>query len=161
MTAPRFPAGERLIRITRQHWVRYVFSVFVYLLLASISLLLFVLAGLSAHHYVWLSQTTFAAALTLFLVTHHWFFLMLVREASSYVVLTNRRVVWIRDSLFLTEDMAEFAFERMTTVEAHKQGILQTVLRYGTLRFEGRASIPLVPHPNSVAKDIEQAMGMR
>ena len=39
-------------------------------------------------------------------------------------------------------------------------GDLQSVLNYGTLEFEGKAKITRVPHPGTLAREIEQAMGM-
>lgn len=161
MTAPPPANGETLIRILSQHWIKYVFPVFVYCVLFAVSLLLFALAGLTADDAAWLSHLAYIAALALFLVTHHWFFLMLLCESAAHIVVTNHRVVWMHERLFVDEQMREYAFDKMKTVEARKRGVLQTVLRYGTLQFESGLDIPLVPHPNNVAKDIEQAMGLR
>lgn len=160
--APAPQAGETLIRIVSEHWIKYLFPFFVAAALLGVSLLLFVLAGLSAHHYLWLSHATFVAALALFLITHHWFFLMLLGESMTHIVVTNRRVLRLRERVFLREEMLEVSYDKMKTVEASKRGLLQTILRYGSLHFEGdKTIITLVPHPNSVARDIEQAMGRR
>lgn len=158
--APR-SNGEKVIRIVGEHWIKYVFPVFVYAVLAAVSLLLFVLAGLTAHHSMWLSHTSFIAALLLFLVAHHWFFTQLLSETMTHIVVTTHRVIWIHESLFYREQIAEYAFDKMKTVEAKKEGLLQNVLRYGSLKFESGADVRLVPHPNSVAKAIEQAMGLK
>ncbi len=152
--------GERLIRIMSQHWIKYVFPVFIYTMILLVSILLFILAGVTAHHSMWLSHVSFFAALILFLVNHHWFFLTLLSESATRIIVTNHRVVWMRDKIFLDEQMMEYAFDKMKTVSMHKHGILQTVLRYGELEFESGAILPLVPHPGSVTKDIQQAMGM-
>lgn len=152
--------GEKLIRIVSEHWIKYVFPIFIATTLLSISLLLFVLAGLTAHHYMWLSHASFVAALLLFLVTHHWFFLILLGESATHIIVTNHRVMRIRERVLFSEERLEVSFDRMKTVEAKKHGVLQTILRYGNLQFEGEDTIiPLVPHPNSIARDIEQAMG--
>jgi hypothetical protein len=153
--------GEILIRILHQHWIKYVLPSFIYITLVAISMLLFLLAGMTAHHSPWLSVISFIAALLLFSFIHHWFFLVLLCESTTHIIITNYRVILMRERIFLDENMLEFAFEKMKVVEAKKHGILQTVLRYGSVNFEGGAGIPLVPHPNSVAKDIEQAIGMR
>jgi len=154
-------SNEKLIGIVSQHWIKYLFPVFLYVILLSVSILLFVLAGITAHHTMWLSHTAFIIALLLFLFTHHWFFIMLLCESSSHIVITDHRVVWLHDRLFIDEHMMEYAYEKMKTVEASKHGLLQTILRYGSLKFEGGTGIPLVPHPNRVIKDIEQAMGLK
>lgn len=153
--------GEKLISIVSQHWIKYLFPVFLYIILFTVSMLLFILAGIASHHSMWLSHMTFLAALLLFLFTHHWFFIMLLCESSAHIVITDHRVVFLHDRLFIDEQMTEYAFEKMKTVEASKRGILQTILRYGSLKFEGGTGIRLVPHPNRVVKDIEQAMGMK
>jgi len=153
--------GEKVIRVISEHWIKYVFPCFVFGILGSVSALLFLLAGYTAHHAMWLSHLSFIAALLLFLLTHHWFFTKLLGETMTHVIITNRRVVWIHESIFQREHMVEYAYEKMKTVEAKKSGIVQTVLRYGTIAFESGADIRYVPHPNHVAKEIEQAMGMR
>ncbi len=160
MAAASSPNGEKMIRIVNEHWIKYIFPCFVYLTLLSMSILLFFLAGYTAHHSLWISEASFFAALLLFLGTHHWFFILLLSESASHVVVTSRRVVWIRERLFSHEQMIEYAYEKMKTVEAHKRGFLQTLLRYGSLHFESGPDIYPVPHTNNVAKDIQQAMGM-
>lgn len=160
--SPTPHSGEKLIRIVSEHWIKYVFPIFIAIALLSVSFLLFVLAGLTAHHYVWLSHVSFIAALLLFLITHHWFFLMLLGESTTHIIVTNHRVMRLRERVFFREERLEVSFDKMKTVEASKHGLLQTILRYGNLQFEGEKSIiPLVPHPSSVARDIEQAMGRR
>ncbi len=153
--------GEKVIRIIGEHWIKYVLPVFIYIMLTGVSVLLFLLAGLTSHHSMWLSHGSFVAAFLLFLFAHHWFFTKLLGESMTHIVITNRRVITLRESYFSREQMVEYAFDKMKTVEACKHGILQTILRYGSLKFESGADVTLVPHPNSVAKDIQQAMGMK
>ena len=160
MATLEFNNGEHLIRIKSQHWIKYIFPAFVYLVLTVVSVLLFVLSGITVHHSMWLSHLAFVAALLLFLGTHHWFFLLLLSESSAHIIVTNHRVIMIRDRMLLDEEMNEYAFDKMKTVAAHKDGFWQTILRYGSLQFESGPDVRYVPHPNSVARDIEQAMGM-
>lgn len=154
-------SGERLIHVINEHWIKYVFPVFVYTTLIGISLLLFVLAGISAHHYMWVSHLTFIAALSLVLLTHHWFFLRLLGDAIDCIVITNQRSIYFETRLLLHDSMRENSFDKMRTVEAYKEGLLQNIFHYGTLKFQGGIDIPLVPHPHRMAKEIEQAMGRR
>ena len=153
--------GERLLRVIDEHWVKYVFPVFLYVLLTGVSMLLFFFAGLSAHHMMWLSHATFLLAIFLLLLTHHWFFAIILGEAIDCVVLTNLRSIHIETRLLFHDEMRENSFDKMRTIEASKEGILQNLLHYGTLRFQGGADIPLMPHPHRVAKEIEQAMGRK
>jgi hypothetical protein len=153
--------GERLISITSQHWIKFVLPVFIYIVLASVSVLLFILAGTEAHHRPWLSGIAFVTALLLFHFTHHWVFIMLLSESTTHIIVTNNRVILMRDRVFIDEELTEYAFEKMKTVEAKKHGILQTLLRYGSIGFESGAEISYIRHPNRVVRDIEQATGLK
>jgi hypothetical protein len=153
--------GERLLMIVDEHWIKYVFPAFVYISLTGVSLFLFSLAGYNAFHSPWISWTLFIVALGLLLVVHHWFFFRLLSEAVDCIIITNQRSIQFETTLLLHDVMRENSFDKMRTVEAYKEGLLQNVLNYGTVRFQGGTDIALVPHPNSVAKDIEQAMGRR
>lgn len=151
--------GERLVHIAKEHWIKFVLPVLVTLLLVSISILLFFLAGLSAHHYTWLSNITFVMAVILFFVAHHWFFMFLLSEALDRIIITNRRLLRMQFRLIIQEDILEVSFEKMKTVDAIKSGMLQNLLHYGTIVFESKlASIPFVSHPNRVAQVIQHAM---
>ncbi len=152
-------SGEHLVLITDEHWIKYVSPGIVALLLLCISLLLFYFAGLSAHHSMWISHSTFFTGMLLFLFTFHWFFMVLLSEAVDCIIVTNRRLIRLRFRLIFHEDILEVSFEKMKTVDAVKHGILQNILRYGSLVFESKlATIPLVPHPNRVAGIIQKAM---
>lgn len=153
--------GERLICIIHEHWIKYVFPIFVYTTLMGVSLLLFLFAGLSVHHNMWLSHVTFIAAFLLMLLTHHWFFRRLLGEAIDCIVITSQRSIHFETQLLFHDEMRENSFDKMRTVEASKEGLLQNIFHYGTIRLQGGVDIHLVPHPHRIAKDIEQAMGRR
>ena len=151
--------GERLQQMCDEHWIKYVGTVIVAALLFAIAALLVLLAGLSAHHYMWLSHLTFMAGLLLLLFTHHWFFMVLLSESLDRIIVTNRRLLRVHYRLIFQEDILEISFDRMKTVDAQKRGLLQNLLHYGTLVFESKlATITLVPHPNRVAHAIQKAM---
>jgi len=151
--------GEHLVVITDEHWIKFFRPVLLFLLLLCVSLLLFYFAGLSAHHNMWLSHGTLLTAMFVFLLTHHWFFMVLLSETMDRIIVTNRRLFRMKYRLLITEDILEISFEKMKTVDATKTGILQNLLRYGTLTFETKlASVSLVPHPNKLAQIIQKAM---
>lgn len=159
MTKAGAQHGERLVLVTDEHWIKYLPPVAVAVMLFGISLLLLVLAGMSAHHYMWLSHLTFIAGMTLLLITYHWFFMVLLSEELDRIIVTNRRLLRIQYRLIFREDILEVSFEKMKTVDAVKSGIIQNVLHYGSLVFETKlARVPLVPHPNRVAHVIQEAM---
>ena len=109
---------------------------------------------------MWISHIAFIPAVLLMLVAHHWFFVMVLSEVADCIIVTDKRLIQLKIRLLQHDAMVEVSFEKMKMVEASKVGLLQNILNYGTLHFEGaKAAIKLVPHPNSVARDIEQAMG--
>jgi hypothetical protein len=152
-------AGEKLIRISPEHWIKYVFPAFVYLVLMVACISIFLFAGWVTYHQPQLSYVIYLGAFLLFFVVHHWFFIWLLGETMTHIVVTNQRVVHMHESLFTSEKMSEYAFEKMKTVGSYKKGFLQTLFRYGSIRFESGNDIKLVPHPGSIVKEIEQAMG--
>ena len=159
MSAGQSEGGEKLVMITDEHWVKYVMPSLIAALLFGISMLLLLLAGLAAHHYMWLSHASFIAGMLLFLLTLHWFFMVLLSETLDQIIITNRRLLRMKCRLLFGEDILEISFDKMKTVDASKTGIFQNLLRYGTLYFESKlASIALVPHPNKVAAVIQEAM---
>lgn len=152
-------AGETLITVACEHWIKFILPAFLSALLFLISFLLFFLSGLSAHHYMWLSHATFIAALFLFLLTFHWFFTALLSDSLDRIIVTNKRLLRLNYRLIFHEDILEISFDKMKTVDARKEGFLQNLLHYGTLTFESKlASIGLVPHPNRMARVIQDAM---
>lgn len=154
--------GERLVKVVDEHWIKLVLPVTVCILVLSASILLFILAGISAHHYMWLSHITLIAATLLFFVAHHGFFMILLSETLDRIIITNKRLIRLKYRLIIQEDNLEISFEKMKTVDAIKKGLLQNILHYGTLMFETKlATVQYVPHPNDVAKTIQEAMAMK
>lgn len=159
MTAHANEHGERLVAVAHGHWIRFVGPCLLASALLGISALLYVLAGISAHHYMWLSHVTLLAGMLIFTFTVHWFFMFLLGNALDCILITNKRLLWMQYSPLFREDILEISFEKMKTVDVRKVGLLQNLLRYGTLYFETKlASVPYVAHPNNVAKIIQETM---
>lgn len=164
----RSPEGERLIDAFSTHWIKYIGPGILYVLLTGTSVLLFSLAGASAHSAEGLSHVTFFAALILMLVVHHWFFHSVMSEGMVDIIITNKRIISMRDCLFFCEDMHEVHIERIRAVEAQEHGLLQNILRYGNLWFDTggsgmdkTATIERVPHPHTRAKTIMSMLAMK
>ena len=155
------PKQERLLTLTDEHWMIYVVPVLICLLLLGASMLFYYIAGVTVFHSDWLWQTSFVFASAFLLLSLHGLFLILLGESVSQIVITSKRVVRFHDVIMFREEMLEVSFEKMKTVEARKKGIVRTLLNYGTLHFENNAMIDYVPHPNRVARDIEQMLGNR
>lgn len=151
---------ESLIFISSEHWIKYVFPTFLYSVLMGSSMFLFYVATLSAPTASGFSLFLFIVSLFLLFITQHWFFWLLLAESQAHIIMTNKRVIYIHESLLWREEMVEISFEKMKTVESHKTNLLQSVLNYGTLQFESLMKIKRVPHPGTLARQIEQAMGL-
>lgn len=153
---------ERLLCIVSEHWIKYVFPVFIYMILMIASIGLFFLSQMTATHVDVVPQFAFFASFAVFLIAHHWFFFTLMGETENHIIVTSKRVIHIRERLYFTDEVFQVSFDKMKTVEAKKDGLLQNILQYGSLWFEtNKAVIKRVPHPNSVARAIEQAMGLQ
>lgn len=155
-------SGEQLRHVSYEHWIRFVGTALLACLLLGISILLYTLAGIAAHHSMWLSHAAFVAGMMLFAFTLHWLFIVLLGDAIDCILITNKRLIRLQYRPLFHEDILEISFEKMKTVDARKTGILQNVLRYGTLYFESKlASVPYVSHPNNVAHVIQEAMNAK
>lgn len=153
---------ERLLHIIDEHWMVYVIPSAVCFGIGLFGTLLCVFSGYTVTHSDALWMPSFLVGFACILIAFHGLFFLLMSEYLSKIVVTSRRVVAFDDLLLFKEDMIEIPFQSMKTVEARKHGVLQYFLNYGSLVFEGgsKGSIDYVPHPNTAARDVMQAMGM-
>ena len=163
------PDEERLIRAFSTHWVKFVWPVFLFGCLCTGSLALLLMAGFTAHHAMWISHVAFFAGLAILLVSYHWFFYRLLSEYMVDIIITNKRVISMRTSLLFMDDMHVVPTANIFAVEARVHGIIQNVMRYGSIWIDTGGSkteetadvIPLIPHPHSVSKDITGLLRMK
>lgn len=162
MTHTHAQDGEHLVHVINEHWVKYIIPVLIAVFLFAVGILLFVLAGITAHHNMWLSHGAYVAALIVFLATTHWLFMMILSETLERIIITNRRLMRMHYKMLFDEDVLEISFQKMKTVDSKKHGLIQNILQYGTIYFETKlAAIPFVPHPNRVAGIIQEAMNQK
>ncbi|MDD5054793.1 MAG: hypothetical protein PHZ00_00825 [Candidatus Peribacteraceae bacterium] len=153
--------GERLIRVSSEHWMTYVMPLFIYVLLTAGGIFFLLIAGYTVAESDWIAISSFLLSFILFLAGCHGFYFVVLGEFTSFYVITTQRVVHFKNVIILREEMSEVSFEMIKTVEASKRGFLQYLLNYGSLNFENKLIINYVSHPHSVARDVHQAMGMR
>lgn len=159
MTKPNVLQNEQLICISPEHWIKYVLPFMLYLALTAIAIFFLAFAILTTSSVPGFFVFFLLGFLTL-ICTHHWLFWFLLAESQTCIIVTNKRVIHIRQGLVWSEEIVDVAFEKMKTVEAHKTTLLQSLLNYGTLQFESSVTIKRVPHPGTLARQIEQAMGL-
>lgn len=158
-------AHEKIVRAFSTHWIKYVAPVAVFVIVLSASIAMLVIAGLTTE-LIWVSRGLLFAGLIFLNLSVHWFFHRLLSEAMEDIVITTKRIIWIKESLFAIEDVRQIPLDKIQGVEAKKVGLSQTVLRYGTLWFDTggtvtidkNATISQVPHPNDVARQINQLL---
>lgn len=165
---PLNDGNERIVRVFSTHWVKYIqpVSIFAVVMISSITVV-------SSAYFMKETLPTFAvgfciAGIMFISLAHHWFFHRLLSEAMEDVIITTKRIIWLKESLYQTDDMRQIPLENIQGVEAKKSGFSQTVLRYGTVWFDTggtittdeNATLTRVPHPNQVARDINQLLGI-
>lgn len=153
--------GERLIRVSGEHWMTYAAPCFIYVLLTTAGIFLLIVSGHMVSQNNWVAAVSFVLSLILFLVGCHGFYFVVLGELTSCFVITTQRVIHFKNVIILREEMSEVSFKMIKTVEASKRGFLQYLLNYGSLNFEDKLIINYVSRPHSVARDVYQAMGMR
>lgn len=151
--------GERLLQIINEHWIKYLVPAFIYIMMNAAAVLLFIFAVGLPNEGNFLAYASVVIGCILLFVAHHWFFAFLLGEAIDCIVITNKRSIVFETKLLVHDDIVENNLEKVRSVEAYRDGLLQNILMYGSLRFQGGTTINLVPHPHRVAKVIEQAMG--
>lgn len=152
--------AERMVFVTRAHWIRLVPQSLLCALLACaggfiavLGVLVFPVLSVGAAAYV------LGAAVLLF--TYHKFFHMALSERLRSILVTNKRVIYLYPQLFFAENEYEIPLRRITDVSVQKVGLMRNLLDFGTLCFEApgaqgavRRCIPYVPHPELVAERI-------
>lgn len=163
------PREENIIRAFSTHWIKYVAPTLAFVIVISASIAMLVAAGLSANSSTLLSHTLLFLGLVLTYLSLHWYFHKLLSEAMEDIVITSKRIIWIREALFAVDEMRQIPLANIQGVEARKRGILQTVLGYGTLWLDtggtitadANAIIDQVPHPNRVAGEINKLLRLK
>lgn len=146
--------GERMIEKFGTHWIKYVASTALYLVLMTAGLAALSVLG-NASALAIPSSLLLSAALVF---VHHWYFHRMLGRNADVVVLTNKRLLVSRASLWIRDDTTEHPLVPMRTVEAQKSGFIQHVLNYGTLSFDVPGNIELVPQPHRKAALISEIL---
>lgn len=158
-----------MVRAFSTHWIKYIAPTCAFLIVINASASILVAAGMSASSSPLLSNTLLFLGMILTYLSLHWFFHKLLSEAMEDIVITTKRIIWIKEALFTVDEMRQIPLSNIQGVEARKRGILQTVLGYGTLWLDtggtitadANAMIDQVPHPNRVAGEINKLLRLK
>lgn len=161
-------SDERVVTITRLHWIYAVKGLMWFLFLAGFGFaadwgIYFISEGsgpIVSFSYIpfWLQ---FHAVLALFLATGIlvlWVYV--IKLLSTEIVLTNKRVVYKRGLIFV--EVEEISLDEISS-ETVNHGFLGSFLSYGTIfldmRFVGDVHLPTVKDPYNLVKGINRMRG--
>lgn len=155
-------SNERIIMAISTHWIKYVLPTIIFFIVFSASTTFFILSGIIANDSPMMALVTLYTGMVLMYLVVHWYFHKLLSEAMEDIVVTSKRVIWIKEALFQIDEVRQIPLNNIQGVESQKRGILQTILRYGCLWFDTGGTITTdqnaimteVPHPNDVARQI-------
>lgn len=135
-----FSADEKLLLVVRRHWYAYArhVSIFAALLIAPSAALLFA----SVRFPFLLPATPLAEALGKFFLALYLltlvtviFVVWLTHYLTAWII-TNRRVIAIRQRGLFHREVSEMAMERIENVTAETPGFIATVLDFGNVKIE-------------------------
>jgi len=150
-------AGEEILLLLRRHHFTIIVRLSFYLLgvLVPIILSQAFLTYLSAHD---LSSLFFFVSSIWYMALWLGAFHALVIYSLSTVVITNERIIDSDQHSLFDRKIAELNNDRIQDVSVHTSGIIETVLKFGTVSVQTAASerqfiFHQVPEPNRV-KDV-------
>lgn len=166
MIFPGQRSDEKIIIITRRHWIQMVFAL---LTVAGIVGVYFLILGLllifTPLEWTGLAGT-FLTGLTGIVLLMFWLFLF-VKFIDYYLdlwILTNNRIVQVKQDNLFSRQIGEFDLLTVQDVSSQVKGILGTFLGYGTIFVQTAGTRELflfkyIPNPNEIEKQIldEQA----
>jgi len=125
--------GEEVIAKIDQHWIVKVMPFFVYTLFWITFFILFLTYDqLKAISPVIAFIVFFIAFLVLF-IGHHFFFLFIIQDLISTLVITNKRIIEIHFFPFLRDDVSYLEIEQIHEIDKEKHGFLKNLLNYGNV----------------------------
>ena len=144
------------------HWIKYCLPTIIYLILTIAAVSIIALLAINLNTGNTAAAAGFVWTVVGFTVVQHWYFEKLLSDSMDEIIITNKRIIYINDHLFFSDDMIEFTIQKIVGIRAKKNGILQNVLRYGSLHLDTggtdmaheSAQIALIPHPNAVVREI-------
>lgn len=143
-------SGETPILLIRTHWMQYAMPV---ILVGTSWLLYFLCTALSLAFMGWNEAAGIAALIgghALLLLFHHAAFYQIFSMSTTRFLVTNKRVVGMRQRLWLSDETIDVPLWKIRSMEVSKKGLLQHVLDYGSILLN-RGTLPsigLIRHPN-------------
>ena len=166
--------GEEVLREVRKHWFIIVSELFgVFLMLLFPFFILFILSLVPELHTLINVDLQKYTALITFAVAG-WSILSLMAGFMIWThyyldlwIITDRRIIAIDQIHFFNRNVSIFRLERLQDIEVHINGLIPTLLDFGTLNaqtaghFESNFNQKGMPDPRKLQALIQQAMDER
>jgi hypothetical protein len=165
---------EEILTVVRKHWfviATELLGIFLMLLIPFFILFLFVLfpealheADLSLAHYTKLITFGVAAWSVLTLMTA---FTIWTHYYLDLWIITDRRIILVDQIHFFNRNVSMFRLERLQDIEFYVQGIIPTLLNFGTIQaqtagaHESNFKSTGMPDPRGLQAIIQKAMDAR
>lgn len=94
-------------------------------------------------------------------ITHHFFFLMLLQWKVSGLILTNKRILDVQFIPLIKDDIVHIDISKINKIEKRKHGLVRNILNYGDVQIEltntqGAVELKYVPHPSRFVNRVEE-----
>lgn len=164
---PLFPNqrnNERIFVFSRQHYINYAFNGFLLLFLSLIPTIIIniIISGITSIpliNGVYIRDLIILATCVYYIVLTIYFMLTWIVHYYNVLIITDQRVVEIKQEGLFNRDINELSFEQVQDVSSHTVGILSTLFDAGDIEIQTAGSlsnfhIKNVPRSNDVVSII-------
>lgn len=152
--------GEEVIASLQDHWIVYFKPFFVFVSGWILFFILFFLAQSLINTSLLTSYLVLFASFFILLLSHHIVFFLLIEYFVSTLIITNKRLIYVKFLPFLEDDFCYVEISEIHELEKKKHGLLKNFLNYGyvELSVPGRLEpiiFDYVRYPSRVINLIE------
>lgn len=137
----KLESDEKITSQTRRHWFVLVSQLFLFVIGALMPALLLLLSPILLGDFTELNLSVYKAELTYLYsiwLVFMWFgsFSIWTNYYLDLLILTDRRVILLNQKGFFRRNVASFRLERLQDMNVEINGIVATLLDYGTINVE-------------------------
>lgn len=144
--------GEEAVLLIHEHWMRFIPAMLLIFFSWMLYALCGILAAIAAPQSHELSLWIILIGHVFLLLFHHAAFYRYLSVSTRQYLLTNKRIIGSEQRLWVSDDILDIPLYRIRAIEAKEEGILQRLLRFGTLVLN-RGELPSlreISHPDAV-----------
>lgn len=158
-----FDIDEKLYAAVYTHWITSLTPFLLYLTGLGLAIFTFILPNFFPDNWLEFGAWVRLFAFAIFLVVHHWAFIYTFHWALSPLLITNKRLILFEFFPYVRHDVKYLSLLDVHEVEREKEGLLQNIFNYGTLKVDLTATLEPVtiedlPHVALVANLIQSLL---